>query len=132
MSSLGIQAAAWAESPAGSASPGPVVHRPGPGDGGVKGGSVLLPDPSGPNNLTPRGNPPHWEYPEGGIWDKGTDPVRGWSNYWHPRRNHGATTRSGSVQQRDDQGPEVWAYTSLFRTVIGGDGSMQAFWRINN
>ncbi|WP_224389164.1 lactococcin 972 family bacteriocin [Pseudonocardia sp. ICBG1293] len=63
----------------------------------------------------------------GGTWDYGTSINEGWSNYIHPARHHGATTKQGGRQDREDMPAGVWAKTRLARAVPGP--VIEAFWR---
>ena len=66
----------------------------------------------------------------GGTWDRGTNLVKGWSNYYHPNNNHGATSRQGSRSDSSDKGPRVWADTSVNRDIFDS-APIEAFWRVS-
>ncbi|WP_084655341.1 lactococcin 972 family bacteriocin [Nocardia altamirensis] len=122
--------AAWAHGPDSPRSPGESRVIKGPdllnAAGEVVGGSVIFTEGVNMKGVSPRGR----EYPEGGVWDYGTDFDKGWSNYFHASRPHGATTKQGRAQDRRDVGPGAWANTTLYRAV--GGGTMESFWRVND
>ncbi|MFI5783519.1 lactococcin 972 family bacteriocin [Nocardia sp. NPDC051570] len=66
----------------------------------------------------------------GGTWDYGADNDKGWSNYFHQYKNHGATTKQGDSEDRRDADAGVWATTLLYRSLFGG--TMQSYWRVND
>ncbi|MEV6713692.1 lactococcin 972 family bacteriocin [Lentzea sp. NPDC051208] len=66
----------------------------------------------------------------GGTWDRGTNLVKGWSNYIHPDKNHGATSRQGSRSDSSDKGPRLWADTSVNRDIFDS-APIEAFWRVS-
>lgn len=95
--------------------------------GELVGGSVLIPPGVVTNSEGNTLTVTRYVNVGGGTWDYGTSFNQGWSNYLHPHLYHGATTRQGKKEVRDDQPAGVWARTKLNRDIFGP--TIHAYWR---
>ncbi|WP_226358216.1 lactococcin 972 family bacteriocin [Pseudonocardia sp. ICBG601] len=55
------------------------------------------------------------------------EPWKGWSNHIHPAKRHGATTKRGGRQAKNNISADLWAKTRLSWTMPGP--VIEAFWR---
>lgn len=66
----------------------------------------------------------------GGDWVRGTNLVKGWSNYYHRDKKHGATSKQGTREDKADKDAGVSADTSVNRDIFDS-AAIEAFWRVN-